>query len=339
MYNKMISKLIYGFILIVIIFQAFSFIRGEKAEEENPKFIQIPFWDFRSVDTVKYSRDLADQMRGNPKFDDVIDTQTGEIASLGASHIAISTPYDPEFLPFLKRWVKSAREHNLKVWFRGNFSGWEEWFNHQRISRDEHKKLLEEFIVNNADLFEDGDIFTSCPECENGGPGDPRSNGDLIGHRKFLIEEYQISERSFNEIGRKVKPGFYSMNYDVANLVMDEETTNQLGNLIVIDHYIKDAKQLARDAAKIADHGKGQVVLGEFGAPIPDIHGEFSEEMQRQWIEEALAEIEKTPEVIGVNYWTNVGGSTGIWNEDGYERKAADALKKFYKLTKTIEIR
>lgn len=295
---------------------------------------KTPLWEFRSVDTVKYSRDVAGQMIDDPSFDSVINEQVADIASLGASHIAIATPYDQRFVPFLERWVRAAREHKLKVWFRGNFSGWENWFGYDRIGREEHKKLLKEFIENNPGLFEDGDIFTSCPECENGGPGDPRLNGDPIGHKKFLIEEYQISNQSFGKIGKKVNSGFYSMNYDVAKLIMDKETTQALGNIVVIDHYIKDAAEVAKDAKEIAQMSGGKVVLGEFGAPIPDIHGDMTEEEQSKWIEEGLAEAAKTAEIIGINYWVNVGGSTRLWNDDGTRRKAADTIKTFYTTTK-----
>ena len=297
---------------------------------------KTPLWDFRAVDTVKYSRDLTGQMIDKPEFDSVINEQVADIASLGASHIAIATPYDQNYVPFLERWVRAARDHNLKVWFRGNFSGWENWFGFERITRDEHKRLLKEFIENNPGLFEDGDIFTSCPECENGGPGDPRLNGDPEGHKKFLIEEYQISIESFGKIGKKVNSGFYSMNYDVAKLIMDRETTQALGNIVVIDHYIKDPVEVSKDAKEIAEISGGKVVLGEFGAPIPDIHGEFTEEEQSKWIEEGLKAASETEEIIGVNYWVNVGGSTRLWNDDGTRRKAADTVKNFFTATKLI---
>lgn len=298
-----------------------------------------PYWQFRSVDTVKYSRDVAGQMIDQPEFDSVINEQVADIASLGATHVAIATPYDQRFVPFLERWVRAAREHNLKVWFRGNFAGWENWFGYDRISREEHKALLKEFIETNPGLFEDGDIFTSCPECENGGPGDPRLNGDPEGHKKFLIEEYQISIESFGKIGKKVNSGFYSMNFDVAKLIMDKATTQALGNIVVIDHYIKDPVKVTRDAQWIASTSGGKVVLGEFGAPIPDIHGNLSEEEQAKWIENGLSAASKAPEIIGVNYWVSVGGSTRLWNDDGTRRKAADVVKNFFTAVKLISPR
>ena len=71
-----------------------------------------------------------------------------------------------------------VRKHGLSVWFRGNFSGWEEWFGYPKIKAYEHINKTRNFIINNPELFADGDIFTSCPECENGGPGDPRDTNN-----------------------------------------------------------------------------------------------------------------------------------------------------------------
>ena len=59
---------------------------------------------------------------------------------------------------------------------------------------------------------------------------------------------------------------------------------------VVIDHYIKNPVQVSEDARFIANQSGGKVVLGELGAPIPDIHGDMTEEAQSEWIEEALEE-------------------------------------------------
>ncbi len=325
-------------ILAVIFFIAlgFTMLSKNQPSDTQTKMIEVPVWEIKSIDTVKYSRDLAREQMGSREFNTVIDKQISDIAATGVTHVAIGTPYDSEFVPFLKKWVDSARKNNLKVWFRGNFSGWEGWFGYQKIDRNTHKKLLEEFILKNPDLFREGDIFTSCPECENGGPGDPRYNRDIIGHRQFLIEEYDISGRAFDRINRLVKPGFYSMNYDVANLIMDKDTTKALGGLVVIDHYVKDPKKVAVDARIIAQKSEGKVVLGEFGAPIPDLHGNMSEQVQSDWIKEAMEEILKTPEVLGINYWTNVGGSAKLWEDNGKKRQSVDTLSTYFHLTRTI---
>jgi hypothetical protein len=71
---------------------------------------------------------------------------------------------------------------------------------------------------------------------------------------------------------------------------------------------------------------------------MPDMHGGIGEEWQADWIEKALEEAGKTSEIVGINYWVNVGGSTRLWNDDGTSRKAADILKKFYTATKLEKI-
>lgn len=290
----------------------------------------VPIWNVRSIDTVKYSRDLASEKLKDLSFDEQIDIQVKNIAQTGATHIAIGTPYDAKFMPFMKKWVVAARKNRLRVWFRGNLSGWEGWFEYKKIDRVAHIKGIEEFILSNPDIFEDGDILTTCTECENGGPGDPRMNGDVEGHRRFLIEEYTVSQKAFEKIGKKVASNYYSMNGDVAKLIMDKETTKSLDGIIVIDHYVKTKERLNKDITEIAERSGGKVVLGEWGAPIPDIHGKMTEAQQATSIAEAFELLASNPHLIGVNYWTNMGSSTEIWKEDSSAKKAVEVVKLYY---------
>ena len=286
-------------------------------------------WKFQSIDTMKVSRDMAREKLHDKNFDAVIEMQIKKFKDAGATHVAIATPYDAEFVPFLERWVRMARKYGLKVWFRGNFSGWEKWFEYPSISRASHIKKTQQFILDNADLFEDGDVFTSCPECENGGPGDPRK-GDIKGFRKFLIDEYATASKAFIKIGKDVTANYYSMNGDVAKLVMDHPTTQKLDGVVVIDHYVRDPKQLSADIREIARSSGGKVVLGEFGAPIPDIHGPMTDKQQNIWLREAMSSIAWMPELIGVSYWTSFGGSTKLWEDNGRAHSAVGMLKDFY---------
>lgn len=316
-------------LVILFIFLGRDFLKSSSSF--SVRFPQKPVQNLqiRSIDTVKYSRDIAREKEEDQSFDAVISRQVADIAGTGATHIAIGAPYDAEFIPFLSRWVKEARKHNLKVWFRGNFSGWEGWFGYPKINRETHTRLTGEFILNNADLFEDGDIFTPCPECENGGSGDPRRTGDVAGFRKFLIDEYTVAKNAFSKINKKVLAGYFSMNGDVVRLVMDQPTTKALGGIVVIDHYVKDVDTLIKDIRNYAQATGGKVVLGEFGVPIPDIHGNMSEDEQNEWLKDAFEKFKQTPELIGVNYWVSVGGSTQLW--DGNKpKKAVDVLRQFY---------
>jgi hypothetical protein len=180
-------------------------------------------------------------------------------------------------------------------------------------------------------LFKDGDVFSACPECENGGPGDPRMNGDVKGHREFLIEEYRATKEAFRSINKDVASNYNSMNGDVARLVMDKETTKALDGVVAIDHYVGTPEKLVSDIGEISRSSGGRIVLGEFGAPIPDINGDMTEEEQAAWLEKAMSMFTITPELIGVNYWTNTGSSTELWDGDGKPKKAVSVVTKYFK--------
>lgn len=291
---------------------------------------QQSLWKVRSIDTVKFSRDLAREKLLDFQFDQEIEEQIEEISKTGATHVALGTPYDEEFFPYLARWVTYARKKGLKVWFRGNFSGWEGWFDYSRISREKHLKMTKGFIEDHKEIFQSGDIFTACPECENGGPGDPRANGDVTGFRSFLVEEHEVMKKTFRKIGKEIVFNYNSMNGDVAVLVMDRETTKKIGGVVTIDHYVGNPEKLAEDIEKIQKRSGGKIVLGEFGFPVPQINGESDENGQSDWIERSFSLIKSNRNLIGVNYWTGRGSSTRLWENDGRERKAVEVLRKFY---------
>lgn len=286
------------------------------------------WWEVQSIDTVKFSRDLAWERLNDDSFNQIIEAQVKEIASVGATHIALGTPYDGEFIPFLKKWVRQARKNDLKIWFRGNWAGWEGWFDYPPLTREEHIEKTRQFILLNQDLFEDGDIFTSCTECENGGEISPFQ--DPVGHRLFLIREYLAAKDAFEKIGRSVTTNYFSMNFDVASLIMDRETTTALDGVVVIDHYVATPELLIAGLEEIATQSGGRVVLGEFGVPIPDIHGEMTEEEQARWLSQALASLSRNGSLIGVNYWVSRGGSSELWSQEGKPRSAVWELAKYY---------
>jgi len=323
---KKILILIVLFVLVIIVVVT----RGDNKPLESPS--EGRTWVIKSIDTMKYSRDLTYEKLSDKSFDVVIDAHIAAFQSAGTTHVAIGTPYDEIFNPYLTRWVKKARDKDLNVWFRGNFSGWEGWFGfEQNLTPEEHIRLTREFIKENRALFRDGDVFSPCPECENGGPGDPRFDTDVGDYRRFLIEERQSAIEEFEKIDKDVVV-FNSMNFDVAKLVMDQKTAQSLGNLVAIDHYVESPQRLSEDIDLLQSQTGAAIVLGEFGVPIPDIHGNLSEEEQARWIDEALALISKKESVIGLNYWVGVGGSTAIFNDDLSNRQAAAILSKYFNL-------
>lgn len=312
----------------IFIVQSYNIFPDSNVYYSRPN---LEFWSLRSIDTMKYSRDLSREKLNNPEFDLEIERQMKNIAALGATHVAIGTPYDAEFLPILKRWISAARKYDLKIWFRGNWSGWEGWFDYPKINQIEHMEKTRMFILANPELFQDDDIFSGCPECENGGTGDPRSTGDVEGFRNFITEEYRQTKFAFKSLNKRVSSNYYSMNADVARLVMDKSTTTALDGIVTVDHYISDPEKMAKDIKDIARESGGKIVLGEFGAPIPDIHGNLSETEQSEWINSALWSLKDLNEITGINYWSAVGGSTAIWEDGGRERLAVGVFNKYFK--------
>jgi len=121
------------------------------------------------------------------------------------------------------------------------------------------------------------------------------------------------------------------MNGDVARLIMDPDTTQALGGIVVIDHYVATPELTAQGLKDIAQSSGGKVVLGEFGAPIPDIQGSMTESEQATWIAKTYMLISQMPEVVGVNYWANLGSSTALWNTPGSPRSAVGVVSSYYK--------
>ena len=324
-----ISSALALFFLILILLKS---AKQNKNEKIISPVKQGRVWQIKSVDTMKYSRDLSLEKLNNLSFDAVINAQVKAIKELNATHVAIGTPYDDRFIPILTRWVNSARKYGLNVWFRGNFAGWEGWFGESRsLSREEHLRLTREFIQKHPDLFRNGDIFSPCPECENGGPEDPRHQTPVAEHRKFLIDQRNAALEEFNRIGKKVTV-LDSMNFDVAKLVMDRETAGAMGGIVAIDHYVKNPQKLSQDIADLAAKTDAKIFLGEFGVPIPDIHGRLSDEEQAVWVEEVLSMISRRNYVIGINYWVSHGGSTEIFAKDNLPKPAAKVLKSYFSL-------
>lgn len=304
------------------------------SQPRTEMYLDLPspsWWEIQSIDTVKFSRDLAREKGADTSFGAIIEAQVASIASTGVTHIALGTPLDEEFVPFLTRWVEAARRHGLSIWFRSNFSGWEGWFEYPAISREQHLELARNFIINHGNLFADGDLFSACTECENGGPGDPRQTGDVTGHRLFLIEEYKTTKDAFRLIGKNVRSNFFPMNGDVARLIMNRQTTQALGGIVVIDHYVATPSQLAEDIVTIANVTGGKIFLGEFGVPIPVIHGSITEDQQAAWVQDALAQLSEIPQLIGLNYWVSYGGSTKLWEDNNEPRAAALAILQYFR--------
>ena len=320
------------FISGVLIFSQYSFVaQGFQLNFFSSTKEKSHMFEVQSIDTMKYSRDMAGQILNDPHaFDKMIDGQMSLIANTGATHVAIDTPYDDHFIPVLTEWVTSARQHHLSVWFRGNFSGWEGWFNYSKIDRDTHKILLASFIQKNPTLFLDGDILTPCPECENGAAGDPRQTGDKDGYNAFLVEEKKIADSEFSKEGKLVTV-YTSMNADIAREIITPETAHALGGTILIDHYVNTNEKFTSDIASIPKKFSGKIGIGEMGAPVPDLNGDMTDSQQASYVQGMMDALYAQSDILPVvNYWVLTGGSTAIVNDDGSPKPAYKVLQKYF---------
>lgn len=288
-------------------------------------------WEIQSIDTMKTSRDQARAQLNNKEYDKVIDQEARAIKDLGATHIAIGTPYDEEFLPYLKRWVSAARRHNLNVWFRGNFSRWEGWFDYPKdMSPEEHLTATSQFITDNKNLFKDGDAFDPCPECENAGHWpQPAKNNEF---NEYLVRQHEGVKEATAKTGKNIITNAFSVIGGRAYEVMSPGAAQALDDVVVIDHYIKDPANMGEYVTYFHNELGARTLVGEFGAPIPDINGEMTEAQQAKYVDDIMTELYKQrSRVYGMNYYVLSVGTTALLNEDGSERQAASVLRRYYK--------
>jgi hypothetical protein len=329
--EKAVKTFILLLILGLVAYLPFTFLQL-KPEQTMAARSETTFWEYQCIDTMKISRDKARAWAHNADLQQHIDWEMKTIADLGANCVAIDTPYDAEFLPYMQKWVRAARKQHLHIWFRGNFAGWEKWFDYPKMtSTDVFFTKLEAFIVKNPDLFEDGDIFTGAPEGENGGPFDQVEIDEHAAFRAFLIKEYEVEKRAFKKINKNVVFDWHSMNGGLAKRMLDQDTVDKTGKVVAIDHYIKNANEMGAFIDYFHKKYGSKVAIGEFGAPIPDINGSMTEDEQAQFVELLMKELyEHRQQVVGVNYWDLYDGSTAIMNLDKSPRKAAAVIKKYY---------
>ncbi len=319
-------------LFVLVSFSSFSpFINMKTYSQSNPNVQR--FWQYQCFDTMKTSRDKARAWKDDKNLKKYIDKEMDAIVRIGGNCVAIATPYDEEFLPVLKLWVQSARNHNLHIWFRGNFSSWEGWFEYPKgMTVMQHHRKTAQFIRNNADLFKDGDIFTPSPEAENGGPFNQVEKDEHEVFRKYLIEEYTMAKDSFAGINKKVEVNWLSMNGGLGKRMFDQKTVDGVGKVVAIDHYIKTAPEMGEFIKYFKDNFNAKLVIGEFGAPIPEINGPMNEDEQAEFIGQLFDQlVTYRNDVIGINYWTLWDGSAALYNPDWTERKAVKVVERYMK--------
>lgn len=328
------------FLLAIAVF-VFVFPRSVEPQAATPSvFKALPepplgqLWHFQCIDTMKFSRDAAREFLDDPaRAQTFIANEVSIIKSLGATCVSVGTPYDDEFVPLLEQWASIAHSMGLKVWFRGNFAGWEGWFSYPLLKNaDEHYAKTYAFITNHPNLFAEGDIFSPAPEAENGLLGSPWASDSA---RKALVDfawkSSDTCQRAIMAIQKKVNCGYFSANGDVARDVYTRDVLQKAGAVTVIDHYIPSTVQYGRDLDAYVKKHNLPIVIGEFGAPIPDLNGNLNEQEQAQYVGELLRQFyAHKKQILGLNYWVLRGGSTQLLNNNGSERAVMEVIRDYF---------
>jgi hypothetical protein len=290
------------------------------------------FWRYQCIDTMKVSRDSVRAFIEGTLAWSQIANEVELIAKAGANCVAVATPYDPEFLPVLKEYVRQARKHQLQVFFRGNFSRWEGWFGYPRdMTTDQHLQATRNFILENADLFRDGDIFTGAPEAENGGPFAESDRNKFPAYRQFLLDQYRVTKDAFNQINKNIRVNWFSMNGWIAQNMYDKQTLSSIENQVTIDHYTSSPEKMAEFLNYWHKEQQVKVALGEFGAPIPDLNGNMTPTEQAAYLKQLFQIFYTERENIeGLNYWTLRYGSTAIIQPDFQTTPAYEVVANYF---------
>ncbi len=326
--------------LIAIAVFAFEFPHTASPQAASTAAKALPepplgrLWHFQCVDTMKYSRDSAREFLDDPvRSQTFIANEVSIIKSLGATCVSVGTPYDDEFLPLLQQWTSTIHSAGMQVWFRGNFAGWEGWFDYPLLKNaEEHHAKTYAFITSHPEFFAEGDIFSPAPEAENGLLGSPWASGSA---RKALVDfawkSSDTCQRAITAIHKKVNCGYFSANGDVARDVYTHDVLQKAGAVTVIDHYIPSVVQYGIDLDGYAQKHGLPIVIGEFGAPILDLNGALNEQEQAQYVGELLRQFyTHKKQILGLNYWVLRGGSTELLNSDGSERAVTEVVRDYF---------
>lgn len=331
MYKTHIVFFILVSILLVLLLKNRS-VMTQRPHVETYTDTSLQLWPYQCIDTMKTSRDNARNWAKDPNLNTKIEKEMSAVVRMGANCVAIDTPYDAEFDGYLNAWISEARSHHLKIWFRGNFSQWEHWFDYGgELSESDLLNKSQTFIASHASYFQDGDIFTIAPEGENGGPFDQVEVNEYDRFRKFLVNEYHTCTTAFQKIKKNVNCSWLSMNGGFARRMLNADTIAKIGGLVTLDHYIKTPEEMGEYIQYFNNQFHSKVVIGEFGAPIPEINGKMDDKTQASFINSLLSQTYIQKDVVsGLCYWTLYDGSTALLNLDYSLKPASDVLKNYY---------
>lgn len=309
-----------------------------------------PTWPIQSIDMMKDSKDkLCNQLSQAQ-----IDARVDRAVEIGATHVAISTPYTSpacgNTITYTTTWVNSIRSKGLKVWHRHPGLAFEGIYNTNKSKSPDghrHLKIISDWISTNMTLIQNGDIFTPEAEPQNGGiqgvtfcPQNICQFSSAADFNEWLRLASIVTKQTLKAEGfTDVKVGYWGFdgfivwgnnNPDhLGTSKLEAATVAAMDNIITIDHYPSGGDSMATDLDEArAVWPNADFFIGEWGTigggtdaqleqAVNDTFGAFA---ARSWIK-------------GVNYWQFGPDGIGepLINSDFTKRAHFDEVQSFYK--------
>lgn len=298
-------------------------------------------WAIQSIDVMK---DTKDTICGQ-KDDTYIKNIVSKAKELGANYVAISTPYDNpscgDATVYAKRWVDAIRAQGMHVWHRHMPLSFEGIYSVSKNNSSNYLDMISNYIKNNKDLFQDGDIFTPIPEPQNGGINGVTycANGvcqfqSAASFNQWLRDAMTTSKNAFDSIGlHNVKIGYFGFDGFVAwgdqnpdwHGILEDSTVQQMGN-ITIDHYPELVNETMDQSltALQAKYPHTPIVIGEWGT--------VNNQNIDQEVQDTMSAAKKHG-VVGFNYWQFGPSGSGeqLINTDFTDRSSFQKVESFFK--------
>ncbi len=296
-----------------------------------------------AVQSIDAMKDTKDAICG-PRPTDWINKWLDKAVELGAGYVAISTPYENpscgDALAYTKTWVQAIRAHGLHVWHRHMPLSFEGIYSTPKTTGNNYLDLISNYIKNNPDIFENGDIFTPIPEPQNGGIQNVTYCANNVcqfqspaAFNQWLRDAMTTAKSASQAIGKDMKIGYFGFDGFVAwgdknpdwHGILEDSTVAQMGN-ITIDHYPETVGETMDQALTTLQtkYPTTPIVIGEYGT----VNGTNVDQEVQDTMTAA-----KNHKVVGFNYWQFGPSGSGeqLINNDFSNRSDFSIVQSFYK--------
>lgn len=228
-------------------------------QEQEPETVPI-------VTAIDFMKDTKDRGR-NQLPPDQIEDRILKAVEIGVSHVSIVAPIDLtsdgiDMTGYIRQWVETAHNHGLLVIHRYMLNEAEGTYdvpeNNSPEFQQESINIWVNWVKQNPDLFQPGDIASPFPEPQNlgvmglnwcGENGDKCLFGSVDEFNAYIQQTVISTQEVLTEIGRGddvpiiccgydgfVTAGYNNRDHE-GHTAISQETIAILNNVIAVDHY------------------------------------------------------------------------------------------------------